>query len=477
MNRFRIPSVLLALVLQFVPLCRVLQTSILPTASPLAIMLKWITVAATVGGAVDAYSGVSTVFKSPTTATGKVGTVFSYRIQTGPDAANRWAATPLPPGLTLNTSSGVILGTPTQAGVTVTHVTASDNGRADRTITMNLTITITGGAVPPTITASPLSQTVLQGAAASFSVTATGDAPLAYVWKKDTKTIPGATASVFTIPSTTATDAGSYTVTVSNGAGAATSSAAVLAVNVPPSIAVPPAAADVVAGSTVTFSVQAAGTGPFTYQWKKGGGALRGQTQPTLTLTGVTAVSAGDFTVTVTSPFGSVTSDPATLTVRTPPSITGSPLALTVLEGGTANFLVTADGTAPLSYQWQHDTADLPGQTAATLTLSNITTSQAGKYRVKVTNSAGTATSDDALLTVTPKALTPATLRGPSMVGGKFQFAFDSTPGRNYQIQVNPTLAPNQWKPLSNVTATAAATLFTHDQPAGSVQNYRVQGN
>ena len=96
------------------------------------------------------------------------------------------------------------------------------------------------------------------------------------------------------------------------------------------------------------------------------------------------------------------------------PAITNQPASLTVPEGQSASFTVSASGTAPLSYQWQKNGTNISGATAATYTISNARLSDAGNYRVVVSNSAGSATSNAATLTVTefnaepvPQIITP----------------------------------------------------------------------
>ncbi|MFN3408109.1 MAG: immunoglobulin domain-containing protein [Limisphaerales bacterium] len=84
--------------------------------------------------------------------------------------------------------------------------------------------------VAPSVTSQPQSLTRTVGQAATFSVTATGDAPLSYQWQKNGVNIGGATAASFTILSVTSADAGSYRCVVSNAVGTATSAAATLTV-------------------------------------------------------------------------------------------------------------------------------------------------------------------------------------------------------------------------------------------------------
>jgi hypothetical protein len=84
-------------------------------------------------------------------------------------------------------------------------------------------------AVAPAITVQPADQRVVVGLMATFSVTATGTAPLHYQWQKGTTAIAGATASSYTTPATSLTDDGSaFQVVISNSVGSVTSSSATL---------------------------------------------------------------------------------------------------------------------------------------------------------------------------------------------------------------------------------------------------------
>jgi Immunoglobulin I-set domain len=86
-------------------------------------------------------------------------------------------------------------------------------------------------AVAPSITAQPANQTVVIGLPATFTVTASGTAPLAYQWQKGGAPISGATASSYTTPATAKTDdGGTFLVVVSNGSGSTTSGSAKLTV-------------------------------------------------------------------------------------------------------------------------------------------------------------------------------------------------------------------------------------------------------
>ncbi len=136
----------------------------------------------------------------------------------------------------------------------------------------------------PSITAQPASQTVTAGQTATFSVAATGTAPLTYQWNKNNVAISGANSSAYTTAATMSSDNGAqFTVTVSNVAGTITSNPATLTVNVPPSITAQPASQTVMAGQPATFSVSVSGTAPLSYQWQKNGTVLSGATSSAYT--------------------------------------------------------------------------------------------------------------------------------------------------------------------------------------------------
>lgn len=84
----------------------------------------------------------------------------------------------------------------------------------------------------------------------------------------------------------------------------------------------------------------------------------------------------------------------------TAPAITTQPTAMAVDAGSSANFSVTATGTDPLTYQWAQGGVAISGATSASYTISSATATDAGDYRVTVTNSLGSVTSTTATLTV-----------------------------------------------------------------------------
>jgi hypothetical protein len=132
----------------------------------------------------------------------------------------------------------------TAANYTTPATTTSDSGSAFAVVVTNTagtvtsasaTLTVNPAPVAPTITTQPGNQTVTAGQTASFTVVASGTAPLGYQWQKNGANIAGATAASYTTPATTTSDSGSaFTVVVTNTAGTVTSSAATLTVNPAP---------------------------------------------------------------------------------------------------------------------------------------------------------------------------------------------------------------------------------------------------
>ncbi len=366
--------------------------------------------------------------------------------------------------------NGTAISGATSASYTTPATTASDNG-AQFTVTItDLVSNVTSNAAiltvngPPSIATQPASRTVSAGQTASFSVAATGTAPLTYQWKKGGTAISGATSASYTTPATTSSDNGAqFTVAVTNSVGSVTSNAATLTVNVPPTISAQPASHTVAVGQTATFSVTATGAGTLTYQWKKNGTAISGATSASYTTPAALASDNGaSFNVTVTSTAGSVTSNAATLTVNAPLSITTQPASTTVIAGQTATFSVAAVGTAPLTYQWKMNGAAISGATSSSYTTPATTTGNSSEqFTVTVTNGSGSVTSSAATLTVTAATFI--------LNASKTSLSFSNVNiGSNSILPVVLTNGGNSNVTISNVTISGAG--YT----AGGVQSGQI---
>ncbi len=158
---------------------------------------------------------------------------------------------------------------------------------------------IPGSDSAPIFTAEPSSQSVNLGSSAILSFGIQGTAPLSFQWYLNNSPIAGATKPIYVIPQAEQSDAGSYTVTVTNGEGVASSQPGVLTINLPagyPDIVAQPLGSVMPPGGTVGLSVAVSGNGPFTYQWLYNGAPIAGATSASYT-----ASKPGSYSVSVSN--------------------------------------------------------------------------------------------------------------------------------------------------------------------------------
>ncbi|MFZ9840037.1 MAG: immunoglobulin domain-containing protein [Opitutaceae bacterium] len=158
----------------------------------------------------------------------------------------------------------------------------------------------TPAATAPAITTQPAATTASSGTKVTFSVVATGTAPLRYRWYKDGREIERAESATYELSSARVDNAGLYSVRVSNSAGSITSAPAALTVNGAATITTPPTTQVVNSGTDATFTVAATGT-DLTYAWKFNGRTVRGATSATLKVTNPGVLAEGIYTVTVST--------------------------------------------------------------------------------------------------------------------------------------------------------------------------------
>src|SRR5438132_11317597 len=154
--------------------------------------------------------------------------------------------------------------------------------------------------------------------------------------------------------------------------------------------------------------------------------------------------------------------------VAVAPTITTQPANQTVTAGQAASFTVVAGGTAPLSYQWQKNSVNIAGATAASYTTPVTTTADSGStFRVVVTNTAGTVTSAAGTLTVNAAAVAPTITTQPAnqtVTAGQtasFTVVAGGTAPLNYQWQKNRVN-------IAGATAASYTTPVTTTADSGS---------
>lgn len=176
-------------------------------------------------------------------------------------------------------------------------------------------------AEPPVIDLPPQDVVLDAGLLGALWVQAHGQMPLTYQWLHSQTHLPGATNSVYSMASVELANAGTYQVVVNNRLGSVTSAVATLQVSLPPRILVQPRSQSPPLGATLELSVQAAGTGPLSYQWRYNNQDLSGQTNASLWLDNVQSAHSGQYSVLVRQPTGSCVSQPAVVVVNTPMQI------------------------------------------------------------------------------------------------------------------------------------------------------------
>jgi hypothetical protein len=232
--------------------------------------------------------------------------------------------------------NGVVVAGAADTGLTISAAALVDNGAKIKVLVSNangkdsaevfLFVNPAPVVNPPVITSEPSSRAVVVGDTVGFSVFATGDAPFAYQWYRNGLLLNGAATNTYKIASAALSDSGvKFKVVVSNAGGKDTSAEALLTVSsgggggTPPLIVVQPGTGKLrYDGDSVTYWVQATGSAPLSYQWRKNGVDIPGANKDTLFLDSVwkAADNGATFNVIVTNSAGSVGSNLTTLTVR-----------------------------------------------------------------------------------------------------------------------------------------------------------------
>lgn len=212
-----------------------------------------------------------------------------------------------------------------------------------------------------------------------------------------------------------------YSIAVDGKAGASGPLKLNLRLYTTPEILGGPESLEVTDGDSAVFAVEALGKNPLSYQWQRAGTNLPGENQSRLLIPVTSKAMAGAYRVIVRNSVGAVTSaPPAVLRVVERPKIVEHPQDARKEDGDAVVFSVRALGEQPLTYAWQFkllgvdNYLDLPGRTLPELRLENLSTDEAGFYRVRVTNAYGQATSDGAHLQVDadrPRIAEPLTNR------------------------------------------------------------------
>lgn len=205
-----------------------------------------------------------------------------------------------------------------------------------------------------------------------------------------------------------------------------------------------PLSAMVCSGESAELTVTAVGDF-LTFEWLRNGEVI-----PSASGSSFVATEPGEYTVTVRNPCGMITSDAATLTVHSLPTITLQPIASAPCPGGTAQFSVGFnDGGSPATLQWRKSGVPIDGATGADLALPSITDADAATFDVVISNACGSVTSTPAALTVQ---------RAPSITLQPQDGAFSAGQQATVAVEVTGSEPLSfQWRKDGNPVAGATA--------------------
>lgn len=244
-----------------------------------------------------------------------------------------------------------------------------------------------------TITSQPVSKNACPGTDISLSVSAEG-VNLKYQWQKNGSDIAGATNATLALINVQASDIGIYRCIVTGDCGlAVTSNEASVELLSPVKLKNQPSDVYECEGSSSLLQVTATGSN-LSYQWFKNNSALpegsgyTGTALADLSIGPLAPSMAGNYHVRVTGTCGTVESNTVSVKVDRTINIISHPSDVTICEGNKAVFRTEASGDN-LSYQWQLNGSDIPGETSDVLTIENSVTADEGFYRCIVRSGCG----------------------------------------------------------------------------------------
>ncbi|MBN2506659.1 MAG: lamin tail domain-containing protein [Verrucomicrobia bacterium] len=257
------------------------------------------------------------------------------------------------------------------------------------------------GGTEPVILTQPGSQTVVAGNNASLLVEVGGTGPFQFQWLCNGRLVAGATNASLYLVGVGSAQAGDYQVLVMNAANSVASAIATLTVLVPARIVTQPQSVDAVEGSTVTLSVAATSSSPIRYQWRRNGIPVAGATNAVFAMPNVQVSDEGNYDVQLTDDVATITSAVAVVGVLAPPAMVQPvpPVHIEAVQGDDVVLALQCSGILPIDVRWrrinasgartlyEYDSTNLAR--TITITLTNVTSTNAGTYVLALKNRVG----------------------------------------------------------------------------------------
>lgn len=269
----------------------------------------------------------------------------------------------------------------------------------------------------PVLISQSESVEVCEGSDVTLTISATGSS-LQYKWLADNVEIPGETNSELFIESVEYPNNIFYTPIVYNSCESITGNNIAISVLSVPHITAQPISQGDCDGEEISLYATAFSNIDVSYQWFNESGPLSGEESSMLSIITEEGLIETFYCI-ISNACASVSTDTAVITGFEAPFITQQPTDSVVCAGNNASFHCKANGEEPLYYQWLFNGAIMPfdntfGVNTSTLEIDEVFTGQQGLFTCYVYNQCGSATTDEALLTVhTP----PQILLQPESVG------------------------------------------------------------
>lgn len=233
-----------------------------------------------------------------------------------------------------------------------------------------------------------------------------------------------------------------------------------------PGVTRQPADLTVTEGDPARIEVEAMGTEPLTYQWRRDGMPLSGATSRAFVLDTTSTLDSGGYDVLIANAAGTVTSATARLTVLprpAGPSFVSQPAGLTLQPGDPVRLTAAVAGSEPLTRQWRKDGIDLPGYNLDTLIIPSGTPSDAGRYSLVVSNPVGVAES----AAVTVRFLHELRLTIETR-GSEIHLTMPGARGWRYVVEVAPIVPQAAWTAMDAAEGDGSPLVFRRPMsPAG----------
>ena len=330
---------------------------------------------------------------------------------------------------------------------------------------------------PPAFSTQPESATRAIGETVTFTVATTGNPAPAIQWFFNDKPLGGQSADTLVLANVQLSNAGRYTAVANNAVGSVTSSGAILTVHgtkLGPTITLQPENLLLDLDEDAIFEVGASGTPPISFQWRKNGQNLFGETSEILELDSIRAKDVGQYSVVVSNPTGSVTSSLAELRIRP-----ATPTGIRIRQLSKVEIEITGQGMPGQNFRLQQSTDFIHWNTLPQAPAPS------GTIKATVPTSGGRPFSIFRMIPTLPGQIAPRIILQPESLvlapGAEATFEVDATgtPAPAYQWQRNGqdiVGANTETFELAHVNSTNAGQYSVIiSNPAGSVVSAAVE--